>query len=67
LKNIAVIYVKKEKVQDTKLRLKERFDLAKRIVGTRSFHSFVPKDLKHIYVSITSSGQKFEDVRKVSY
>ena len=50
-------------MQDTKL----RFDLAKRIVGTRSFHSFVPKDLKHIYVSRTSSGQKFEDVRKVSY
>ena len=66
MKNITVIYVKKEKVQDTKLRLKERFDLAKRIVGTRSFHSYVPKDLKYIYVSRTSSGQNCEDIRKVS-
>ena len=39
---------------------------AERVVGTRGFHSFVPKDLKNIYVSRTSSGQKYTDLRRVS-
>ena len=66
LKNIKVIYIKEDQIQATKLRLKERFNLAERVVKTRGFHSFVPKDLKNMYVSRTSSGQKYTDSRRIS-
>lgn len=51
---IKVFYVKKEQIDDTKLKLNERFSMSKRIVGTRQYHSFVPKDLKSIYIRKTS-------------
>lgn len=65
LDKIKVFFVNKDQVKETKLMLKNRFDRAKRINGTMSFHSYVPKDLKSIYVSRTSSGQNFKDLRKI--
>ena len=41
---IYVFYVKKEQIDDTKVKLNERFSKSKRFVGTRQYHSFVPMD-----------------------
>lgn len=65
-KNIKMFYVTKAQINSTKTRLAERFSQSKRIIGTRSFHSFIPKDNKSIIVRKTSCSDK-KKIVKVSF
>ena len=60
VENIKVFYVDTLEIAQTLLNLQERFNHAKTVQGTRSFHSFepIPNDLRKVTVRKISKSSK---------